>query len=324
MIEINDKNIKLWSLIGQRATFGTIMLQLANLNENLMVLSSDVSTSAGLDKFRKNFPSNYVEVGIAEQNLIGIATGLASANYKVFTTTFTPFQTLRCCEQIKVNLGYMKHNVTMVGLAGGFVLGSLGFTHASIEDVGVIRSIPNINIISPADTLELVKTLEAVMEEDKPYYIRLTSGSNCPKVYNSNYEFKIGKSIELKSGEDITFFCTGPLVYNCLEAAKILEKENINASVVNVHTIKPIDEDKILEKIKKNKIIFTAEEHNIIGGLGSAVAEVISTQKNKCQLVRLGVNDSYPKGGSQEYLQDICGLSINKIVTTTKNHLTSI
>ena len=324
MIEINEKNIKLWSLIGQRATFGTIMLQLANSNENLMILTSDVSTSAGLDKFRKNFPLKYIDVGIAEQNLIGIATGIASLNFKVFTTTFSPFQTLRCCEQIKVNLGYMKHNVVMVGLASGFVLGSLGFTHASIEDIGVIRSIPNITIISPADSLELVKTIEAVMKEDKPFYIRLTSGSNCPKVYSSNYEFIIGKSIELKTGEDITFFCNGPLVYNCLEVAKILEKENINASVVNMHTIKPIDEEKIIEKAKKNKIILTVEEHNIIGGLGSAVAEVISNQKNECRLVRLGVSDSYPKGGSQDYLQDMCGLSINKIVTTTKNHLSKI
>ena len=137
MIEINEKNIKLWSVIGQRATFGTIMSQIVNFNKDLMILTSDVSTSAGLDKFRKNFSSNYLDVGIAEQNLIGIATGLSSANYKVFTTTFSPFQTLRCCEQIKVNLGYMKHNIVMVGLASGFVLGSLGFTHASIEDIGV-------------------------------------------------------------------------------------------------------------------------------------------------------------------------------------------
>ncbi len=324
MIEINEKNIKLWSLIGQRATFGTVALQLVNQEKDLMILTSDVSTSAGLDKYRKLFPSNYIDVGIAEQNLIGIATGLASAKYKVITTTFSPFQTLRCCEQIKVNLGYMKQNVIMVGLASGFVLGSLGFTHACIEDVGVMRSIPNINIISPADSLELVKTLQAVMEVDKPFYIRLTNGSNCPRVYNSDYNFEIGKSIELKSGDDVTFFCTGPLVHNCLESAKILDRDNIKASVVNMHTIKPIDEDMILEKIKKNKIIFTAEEHNIIGGLGSAVAEVISTQKNRCKLVRLGVNDNYPKGGSKEYLQDICGLSIDKIVSNSKKHLGSI
>ncbi len=321
MIEINEKNIKLWSVIGQRATFGTIMSQIVNFNKDLMILTSDVSTSAGLDKFRKNFSSNYLDVGIAEQNLIGIATGLSSANYKVFTTTFSPFQTLRCCEQIKVNLGYMKHNIVMVGLASGFVLGSLGFTHASIEDIGVMRSIPNINIVSPADSLELVKTLEAVIDDDRPYYIRLTSGSNCPKIYHTNYDFKLGKSIELKQGNDVTFFCTGPLVYNCLEAAKILEKDNIKASVVNMHTIKPIDQEKILEKTKISKLIFTAEEHNIIGGLGSAVAEVMAGSLTDCKLVCLGVNDFYPKGGDQKYLQDMCGLSINKIVTTTKNHL---
>ena len=156
---INDRNIKTWSLIGQRATFGLIALEVVKEREELLILTSDVSTSAGLDRFKKNHPNNFIDVGIAEQNLIGIASGLASENFKVITTTFSPFQTLRCCEQIKVNLGYMKQNVIMVGLASGLALGALGFTHASIEEVGVLRSIPNIIIISPSDGLELVKLL---------------------------------------------------------------------------------------------------------------------------------------------------------------------
>ena len=139
---INDRNIKTWSLIGQRATFGLIALEVVKEREELLILTSDVSTSAGLDRFRKNHPNNFIDVGIAEQNLIGIAAGLASENFKVITTTFSPFQILRCCEQIKVNLGYMKQNVIMVGLASGLALGALGFTHASIEEVGVLRSIP--------------------------------------------------------------------------------------------------------------------------------------------------------------------------------------
>ena len=318
---IFDKNkIKLFSTIGPRATFGLVALEIIKKNNDLFIVTADVSTSAGLDRFRKTFPSNYVDVGIAEQNLIGVASGLASENFKVFTTTFAPFQTLRCCEQIKVNLGYMKKNVKMVGLASGLALGTLGFTHASIEDIGVMRSIPNITIISPADCLELVKTLQALMNYEKPCYIRLTSGSNNPKVYNSDYKFEIGKSVELKSGDDYTLFCSGPTVYNCLEAAKILEKSKINVSVVNIHTLKPIDEKIILEKIKINKAIFTVEEHNIIGGLGSAVAEVMSSSSNNCQLVRMGIEDTYPKGGSQKYLQDLYGLSIDKIIYKVLNH----
>ncbi len=318
---INDRNIKTWSLIGQRATFGMIALELVKENNDLMILTSDVSTSAGLDRFRKTYPNNYVDVGIAEQNLIGVATGLASEKYKVITTTFAPFQTLRCCEQIKVNLGYMKYKIIMVGLASGLALGSLGFTHASIEELGVLRSIPNLTIVSPSDCLELAKTLEAALKLDKSCYIRLTGTSNNQIVNSNDYNFEIGKAVELKTGNDLTLFSNGPLVYNCLEAAKILEKENISASVVNMHTIKPIDEDIILEKIKKNKIIFTAEEHNIIGGLGSAVAEVKSSIESKCKLIRLGINDVYTKGGSQKYLQELNGLSIDKIVYTVKNYL---
>ena len=319
---INDRNIKTWSLIGQRATFGLVALEVVKEREELLILTSDVSTSAGLDRFRKNHPNNFIDVGIAEQNLIGIAAGLASEKFKVITTTFSPFQTLRCCEQIKVNLGYMKQNVIMVGLASGLALGALGFTHASIEEVGVLRSIPNITIVSPSDGLELVKTIDAVLDLNKPCYIRLTGTSNNPIVNYQDYEFKIGKSIELLSGEDLTLFCNGPLVYNCLEAAKHLKNENINASVVNMHTVKPIDKNKILEKINKNKIIFTAEEHNVIGGLGSAVAEVVSSVDKGCKLIRLGIEDHYPKGGSQKYLQDVNGLSIEKIVNTVKNNIT--
>ena len=220
---INDRNIKTWSLIGQRATFGMIALELVKENNDLMILTSDVSTSAGLDRFRKTYPNNYVDVGIAEQNLIGVATGLASEKYKVITTTFAPFQTLRCCEQIKVNLGYMKYKIIMVGLASGLALGSLGFTHASIEELGVLRSIPNLTIVSPSDCLELAKTLEAALKLDKSCYIRLTGTSNNQIVNSNDYNFEIGKAVELKTGNDLTLFSNGPLVYNCLEAAKILE-----------------------------------------------------------------------------------------------------
>ena len=148
---INDRNIKVWSTIGSRATFGIGALNLATKIDNLMVLTCDVSTSAGLDRFRKTYPEKYLDLGIAEQNMIGVAAGLASEGYNVVTTTFAPFQTARCCEQIKVNVGYMKQKLCMVGIASGLVLGNLGFTHCCIEDIGILSSIPNIQIISPAD-----------------------------------------------------------------------------------------------------------------------------------------------------------------------------
>ena len=169
--------------------------------------------------------------------MIGVAAGLSSEGFNVVTTTFAPFQTIRCCEQIKVNIGYMKQKVCMVGIGSGLALGTLGYTHCCIEDIGVLRSIPEINIVSPADSLETVKALEAAVKSDKSTYIRLTGASNNPIVYEKDYNFEIGKSIKLKDGEDITIFCSGSMVNNSLEAAKILENNKVSVKVVNMHTI---------------------------------------------------------------------------------------
>ena len=228
-MEINDRNIKVWSTIGARATLGMAALQLAAEMDNLMVLTCDVSTSAGLDRYRKTYPEKYLDLGIAEQNMIGVAAGLASEGYNVITTTFSPFQTMRCLEQIKVNLGYMKQKVCMVGIASGLALGTLGFTHCCIEDVGILRTIPGLTIISPADSLETVKALQSAIQSNLSVYIRLTGSSNNPIIYKKDYKFEIGKSIRLKDGKDITIFCAGAIVSNCLEAAKKLEKKNISA-----------------------------------------------------------------------------------------------
>ena len=189
-MKINDRNIKVWSTIGARATLGMAALQLAEEMDNLMVLTCDVSTSAGLDRYRKTYPEKYLDLGIAEQNMIGVAAGLASEGFNVITTTFSPFQTMRCLEQIKVNLGYMKQKVCMVGIASGLALGTLGFTHCCIEDIGVLRSIPGLSIISPADSLETVKALEAAVKFNGPVYIRLTGSSNNPIIYKKDYKFR--------------------------------------------------------------------------------------------------------------------------------------
>ena len=198
---IDKRKIKTWSLIGARATVGMYALDLVNKDPNLLILSSDVSTSSGLDRFRKQYPNNYFEIGIAEQNLIGVAAGLASEDFNVITTTFAPFQTLRCCEQIKVNLSYMKNKVTMIGVASGLVQGPLGYTHCSIEDLSIMRSLPNLNVISPADSLETVKAIDAAIKDEKSSYIRVTGTTNNPIVYNEDYDFKLGKSIILKKGK---------------------------------------------------------------------------------------------------------------------------
>ena len=317
-MNINERNIKIWSTIGARATLGLAALELAKEIDNLMVLTCDVSTSAGLDRFRKTYPEKYLDLGIAEQNMIGVAAGLASENFNVITTTFAPFQTMRCCEQIKVNLGYMEQKICMVGIASGLALGTLGYTHCCIEDVGVLRSIPGITIISPADSLETVKALEAAVKSETPSYLRLTGSSNNPIIYNKNYEFKIGKSITLREGKDITIFCAGAMVHKSLEVAKILESKNISSKVVNMHTIKPIDKMAI-EEACNSKLIVSVEEHNVIGGLGSAIAEHKSSLKKSPKQLFLGIKDSYSKGGNYKFLQEKHRLTSNKIVEDILN-----
>tara|TARA_B100001057_G_scaffold500092_1_gene613417 strand:+ start:1768 stop:2733 length:966 start_codon:yes stop_codon:yes gene_type:complete len=311
---INDRNIKTWSTIGSRATFGIAALEVAKDNDKLMVLTCDVSTSAGLDRYRKTYPEKYLDLGIAEQNMIGVAAGLSSEGYNVITTTFAPFQTIRCCEQIKVNVGYMKQKICMVGIASGLVLGTLGYTHCCIEDIGILRSIPGITIISPADSLETVKALQSAVNSETSVYIRLTGSSNNPIIYKEDYNFEIGKSIKLREGEDVTIFCSGAIVSNCLEAANKLHEKKISTRVVNIHTIKPLDEEAVNESCKFSKLIVSVEEHNVIGGLGSAIAECKSKLNKSPKLLSIGVNDSYSKGGSYKFLQEKHGLSVDKIV----------
>lgn len=309
---INEKNIKIWSTIGSRATLGIAALELAKNINNLMVLTCDVSTSAGLDRFRKTYPQKYLDMGIAEQNMIGVAAGLASENFNVITTTFAPFQTMRCCEQIKVNIGYMRQKICMVGIASGLALGTLGYTHCCIEDVGILRSIPGITIISPADSLETVKALEAAVKSENSTYLRLTGSANNPMVYQKDYNFEIGKSILLKEGKDITIFCTGTMVYQSLEAAKILETKKISCRVINMHTIKPIDKAAI-DKACEAKLIVSVEEHNVIGGLGSAIAEYKSGLKNCPKQLILGIDDKYSKGGNYKFLKEKYNLTPERI-----------
>jgi transketolase len=318
---VNERNIKIWSTIGSRASFGIAALELAKEIDNLMVLTCDVSTSAGLDRYRKTYPDKYLDLGIAEQNMIGVAAGLSSEGYNVVTTTFAPFQTIRCCEQIKVNIGYMKQKVCMVGIASGLALGNLGFTHCCIEDIGVLRTIPGITIISPADSFETIKALESAIKSKNSSYIRLTGSSNNPIVYKEDYNFEIGKSVKLKEGKDVTIFCAGAMVYNSLQAAEKLRENGISCSVINMHTIKPIDKNAINDACRNSKLLVSVEEHNIIGGLGSSISEHLVTVKNSPNLLIIGINDIYSKGGSYNFLKEKHGLSPDKIVNNIINNL---
>jgi len=323
-MKINASTMKMWSRIGSRAAYGMAALELGKNYDDLILLTGDTSTSAGLDRFKNTFPEKYLEVGIAEQNMIGIAAGLASEGLQVFTSTFSPFQTMRCCEQIKVNIGYMNHKVCMVGLASGLVLGMLGYTHCCIEDVSIMRSIPGITVVSPADCGATVKAVLAAIEHDQSVYIRLTGGAPNPSVYLDDFDFTFGKANILREGNDLAIIACGTMVNNALEAANLLKNGKIEASVIDMHTIKPIDADIIEEISKSHNLIVTAEEHSIIGGLGSAVSDHLSTLNQKPPFLSIGIPDVYGTAGSYEGLLSKRQLMPEQIANTIANRYYSL
>lgn len=318
------KNHKMLARLGQRGTFGMVMLEKAKENEDLLVITADVSIPAGLDRYRKQYPDKFIDVGIAEQNMIGIGAGLASEGFDVYTTTYAPFHTLRCLEQIRMDIGEMKHPVRMVGLSSGVVLSMIGNMHCSFEDIAVIRAIPNITIISPADSFELVKVLEALDNYPHPVYLRLTSGAPSPIIYKEDYNFEIGKTISVKNGEDIVIFATGSIISEAIKAAELLELEGIKAEVINVHTIRPLDIEGIKRVIKDKKLLVSMEEHVIAGGLGSAISEAIALEVKKPPHLMLGLPSDYSKAGIYEEMLEHFRLTANKVAKSIKETLNNI
>tara|TARA_B100002051_G_C16386606_1_gene463150 strand:- start:3 stop:662 length:660 start_codon:yes stop_codon:yes gene_type:complete len=212
----------------------------------------------------------------------------------------------------------MKQKVIMIGIASGLVQGPLGYTHCCIEDIAILRSLPNITILSPCDSLETVKSIDAALKNDQSTYIRITGGVNNPIVYDEDYKFNIGEAVTLREGKEIAIIATGTMVYESLEASKVLNESGINPTVINIHTIKPIDKNKIVEIIKTHKVIFTVEEHNIIGGLSSAVSEIIASNNVKCLQIPIGINDIYDKGGPYAFLKKKHGLIKDNIISKVK------
>lgn len=302
MIAINSTNIRVWSKLGSRGTFGVTMMELGQTIDNLMVLTADLSTTSGLDRFKNTYPEKFLNVGIAEQNMVGIAAGMAKEGKNVFATTFATFAAMRSYEQIRVHMGYMGLNVKVVGLASGMAMGMFGNTHYGIEDIALMRAVPGLTVLSPADGAEVVKTVIAAAEYHGPIYIRLTGIMNNPIVYKEDYDFTIGKSVTLKEGTDITIIATGTMVYESLVAAKMLEDNAISATVVDMHTIKPLDTSIIEKACKTSKLIVTVEEHSIIGGLGGAVAEYKSGIANAPTHLFIGLPDMFGENGDYKYL----------------------
>lgn len=300
-------------MIATRDAYGEALIEIGKDNENVVVLDADLSKSTKTHGFGQEFPNRFINVGIAEQNLIGTAAGLATAGKIPFASTFAMFATGRAFEVIRNSVGYPKLNVKICATHSGITVGEDGASHQALEDISCMRTIPNMTVIVPADGVETKAAIHAISKMDGPVYVRL--GRLAVPTINdkASYEFKIGKGVTLKEGTDVTIIATGLMVSEALEAAKELETKGINARVINIHTIKPLDDEIIIKAAKETGAIVTAEEHNIIGGLGSAVAEVIS-ESYPVLLKRIGTKDTFGESGKPADLMKKYGLTKDNII----------
>lgn len=315
MITFTPANIRTWSMLGSCGAFGVAALDFPEVNGQTVIVTADLCTFSGLDRFRGKFPDRLYNVGIAEQNMIGVAAGLCKEGLNPFATTYATFASTRSCDPVRVNMGYMNLGVKLVGLTSGVAVGILGATHMSIEDVAIMRAIPNITIVSPADCTETVKAALAVCHHKGPVYLRLTGGMNNPIVYREDYEFELGKALQLRDGDDVAIVATGSMVYQSIEAAKLLEAQGLSVAILDMHTIKPLDTEALDTVFARSKLVVTVEEHNIIGGLGGAVAEYKSRLRQAPPLLIIGIEDFFPHAGDYNFLLEVCGLTPPQIAS---------
>ena len=306
--------------IANRQVICDTLMGLAKDDKNIYVLTSDSRGSASMTNFANEFPKQFVEVGIAEQNLVGAACGFAAAGKIPFASTFAMFATGRAFEIIRNSACYPKLNVKICATHAGITVGEDGGSHQSVEDISLMRSVPNMVVINPADDIETEAAIKAVAEMEGPCYVRLGRMAVSRVNDETNYNFVIGKGITLAEGNDVAIIATGIMVEAALEAKEELAKEGINARVINIHTIKPIDEELIIKAAKETGVIVTAEEHSVIGGLGSAVAEVVS-ENCPVPVLRVGVKDTFGESGKPNELLEKYGLTSNDIVNKVKKAL---
>ncbi len=274
-----------------RQAYGEALAKLGKENENVVVLEADLSKSTMTAYFKKEFPERHINVGIAEADLIGTAAGFATTGKIPFASTFAVFAAGRAYDQIRNSVAYPKLNVKICPTHAGVSLGEDGGSHQSVEDLALMRAIPGMVVLSPADAVETEKMIFAAAEYEGPVYVRL-GRLNVPVLFDDNYKFEIGKAVTLTEGNDVAILATGLMVYEATEAAKQLAEQGIKARVVNVSTIKPLDEETVLKAAKECKFIVTSEEHSVIGGLGSAVSEFLS-ENHPTKVIKHGIQDVF-------------------------------
>ncbi len=305
------------SKIATREAYGKALARIGAENENIVVLDADLSKSTKTADFKKVCPERFINMGIAEGNMMSVSAGLAACGKIPFVSTFAIFAAGRGFEQIRNSICYPKLNVKVCATHAGLTVGEDGASHQSVEDISLMRSIPNMVVISPSDGVETEAAIEAITKYNGPCYVRL-GRSGVPVINdNEDYKFEIGKGIALREGKDATIIATGIMVDAALEAYNLLAEEGIKVRIINIHTIKPIDEDIIIKAARDTGVIITAEEHSVIGGLGSAVSEVITTNA-PVPVLRVGIKDTFGESGKPDELLKAYGLTAESIVKEVK------
>lgn len=303
--------------IATREAYGKALSELAKTNKNVVVLDADLSKSTKTADFKDVAPERFFNMGIAEGNMMGVAAGMSTCGKIPYVSTFAMFAAGRAFEQIRNSICYPNLNVKICATHAGLTVGEDGATHQAIEDLSLMRSIPNMTVINPADAIETEQVIKAISEFNGPCYVRLGRMAVANVNDEANYKFELGKGVTLSEGEDATIIATGIMVEAALEAKNILAEEGINARVINIHTLKPIDKEIIIKAAKETKAIVTAEEHSIIGGLGSAVSEVV-VENYPVIVKRIGINDCFGESGKPNELLVRYGLTAENIVKSIK------
>ena len=306
-------------MTAMREAFGRALLKLGKKNENVVVLDADLASSTKTTYFAGELPGRFFQCGIAEQNMMGVAAGLASCGKIPFVTSFAVFVTKRPADQVSISVAYPQLNVKIIGAYTGLFNGRTGATHMAAEDIALMRSIPGITVVDPADANELGQAVEAIAEYCGPVYMRETR-DEWPDIFDSDYKFKVGRAARVRDGKDVTIISCGVMTSQALTAADNLEKEGVSARVVNMSTIKPIDREAIVESALETKAIVTCENHNIYGGLGSAVAEVL-VEEAPAPMLRVGIKDTFNECGTNEELLEKFEMSPSDITGTVKKVL---
>ncbi|MFA6718053.1 MAG: transketolase C-terminal domain-containing protein [Prevotella sp.] len=315
-------NPRTMSLLGQSASiFGIALLEQMKQRDDLIVISADMSTTAGLDKFKALYPDHFVNAGIAEQNMIGMATGLTDEGYRVICVTQACFISMRDFEAVRQYAGYMGAKLIIIGIGSGYSLSFLGNTHYALEDVALMREIPGMTVIAPADAQEAVDAFDAALNLNGPVYIRLFGGTGIPIVYGADCDFALNRAHRLKEGSQIQIVAMGSMVYFAIKVGELLGDAGISAAVVDMHTIKPLDTDVLDMNVK---MIVSVEEHFKTGGLGSAIGDFLAGMSAHPKLLKFGADDKFSDVGDYPYLLDQNGLSEEKIYNTVKRCLNEI